>query len=344
MSVQYFLGANSAYGFYSLYDGFASDAGDRIKLIKGGPGCGKSSFMRAIAAAGKEHGFEVEYILCSGDPDSLDGIYFPELGLGYADATAPHALEPRHFAYDSCYVNLGAFCSDVDDDGIPQLYAKYREMYTCAYSYLAAAGSVLSVKIPEIFGKTTVSGVISCAKSAAKLTADAAPRGDGREYKRFIRCIGCRGVSDPYDTVSELCKQTYLVDDRFGLEDIYFKELQKQLGGKVICCPSPLLPERTEAILLPDDGIAFVSASLMPTAKAKRRIRLSALVPSGVIAAHADELRRRDELKDSLISQAVAYLEKAKRCHDELEAAYRDSVDFDALDAFTADEIRLVFD
>ena len=74
MAVEFFLGANSAHGFHSLYGDFASSPGDCLRLIKGGPGCGKSSFMRKLAESAEAHGFEVVYILCSGDPESLDGV------------------------------------------------------------------------------------------------------------------------------------------------------------------------------------------------------------------------------------------------------------------------------
>lgn len=343
MSVEFFLGANSAAGFYSLYDGFATDKGDRLKLIKGGPGCGKSGFMRKLANKAESRGFAVEYILCSGDPSSLDGVYFPELKLGYADATAPHILEPRFFGFDSCYVNLGAFCRDYDDERIPALTESYRKMYSCAYSYLAAAGSVSAAEIPEIYGKTTVSGVISCARSMAN-TVEAEPCCEGsRVIKRFIRSIGCTGELVLENTVAELCKQIYLIDDRLGLEDIYFKALLPRLSGRVIVCPSPLLPERIDALLLPDRGIAFAAASLMPKLRPVRRVRLSALVPKEIIARHADELRRRDELASALTAQAVVYLEKAKRYHDELEGCYHDTVCFEALDEFTESELREIF-
>ena len=39
-------------------------------------------------------GYDAEYILCSGDPDSLDAVIIPSLKLAWADGTAPHALEP----------------------------------------------------------------------------------------------------------------------------------------------------------------------------------------------------------------------------------------------------------
>lgn len=53
--------------------------------------------MRHIGEAAEKEGLEVEYILCSGDPDSLDGVYIPALRLGYADGTAPHILDPACF-------------------------------------------------------------------------------------------------------------------------------------------------------------------------------------------------------------------------------------------------------
>ncbi len=343
MSVKFFLGANSAEGFKSLYDGFASDKGDRLRLIKGGPGCGKSCFMRRLAAVAEEKGFSVEYILCSGDPNSLDGIYFPEMRLGYADATAPHILEPRHFGYDSHYVNLGQFCSELDDDRIPKLTEKYRDMYKAAYGYLAAAGNVKSAEISELLSKTTISGVKSCAKSAAKLSTDFGGNSNRVRYDRYIHSIGCEGETVLTETATELCKQIYLIDDRLGLSHIYFEELVAQLGGRLICCMSPLLPERIEAVILPDEGLGFIAASLMPSLRPKRRVRLDALVPKDVLSSCRDKLRRRDELAAALIKEAVRYLESAKKYHDELEALYRDAMDFDALDDFTEAEINALF-
>ena len=42
--IQYFLGANSPQGFYSLYDQLLpTETANAIYIIKGGPGCGKST-------------------------------------------------------------------------------------------------------------------------------------------------------------------------------------------------------------------------------------------------------------------------------------------------------------
>ena len=92
----YFLGANAYSGFYSLYDGLTSPAaGDFLYVIKGGPGGGKSTFMRCLGQAMQDRGVETEYIHCSADPDSLDGVKFPALHVAYVDGTAPHDAAPH---------------------------------------------------------------------------------------------------------------------------------------------------------------------------------------------------------------------------------------------------------
>ena len=43
--VYFFLGANSEEGFFSLYDQLLGGRLDDLMILKGGPGCGKSTFI-----------------------------------------------------------------------------------------------------------------------------------------------------------------------------------------------------------------------------------------------------------------------------------------------------------
>ena len=97
--VKYFLGSNSAAGFFSLYDQLIDlEQARRVYILKGGPGCGKSTLMGMVGQNMEEMGTTVEYILCSGDPDSLDGVVFPELGVALVDGTAPQGSGPKSTA------------------------------------------------------------------------------------------------------------------------------------------------------------------------------------------------------------------------------------------------------
>lgn len=91
ITLRFLLGANTPQGFVSRFDQLADvDEGWRTLVIKGGPGSGKSTMMKKIAAElQKKHG-TIEMIHCSSDVDSVDGVIIPALKLAIADGTPPH--------------------------------------------------------------------------------------------------------------------------------------------------------------------------------------------------------------------------------------------------------------
>ena len=140
---RYFLGGNTASGFVSFYGQFCRGPEDFLWVIKGGPGCGKSSFMKTIGRAAENAGLDVEYVLCSGDPASVDGVYLPALHIGYADGTAPHVLEAVTPGAAGLYLDLGQFYDVAalrpKREALAALTEKYRAQYAIAYKALAEA-------------------------------------------------------------------------------------------------------------------------------------------------------------------------------------------------------------
>lgn len=88
-----FPGGNTCRGFYSFYDYIIGSEAARIFVIKGGPGVGKSSFMRFIANEFVENGYDVELHHCSSDNNSLDGVVIPAAKVALIDGTAPQRAE-----------------------------------------------------------------------------------------------------------------------------------------------------------------------------------------------------------------------------------------------------------
>ncbi|MBE6561981.1 MAG: hypothetical protein E7662_12740, partial [Ruminococcaceae bacterium] len=71
----YFAGANTADGFIGAYPAFINErALDRLYILKGGSGTGKSTLIKTCAARAEEAGAEVTLLLCSSDPSSADAI------------------------------------------------------------------------------------------------------------------------------------------------------------------------------------------------------------------------------------------------------------------------------
>ncbi|UJL45368.1 hypothetical protein KFZ58_13245 [Virgibacillus sp. NKC19-16] len=65
-----------------------------VYFIKGRAGTGKSTFMKKIAKACEEHGFDIEMYHCSFDPNSIDMVLVRALDFCIFDSTDPHEFFP----------------------------------------------------------------------------------------------------------------------------------------------------------------------------------------------------------------------------------------------------------
>ncbi len=343
---QFFLGANTGAGFASLYEEFARpETGAFLWYIKGGPGNGKSTLMRRAAERAESAGLAVEYLLCSGDPTSLDGIYIPEKKLGYVDATSPHVQEPPIPGASGKYLDLGGFYRAVPPEKrarLGGLYDAYRREYARSYDLLRAAMLVSPGGIPDLGIAEAEERVRAQALGFADKALKAGA--DNSEQRRFLSAYTCLGPVLLSGTAAQL-GSVYTLDNELGLVDTFLRavlEKARALGTRRIVCPDPLDPARLSALLLPECGVSLVAVSgdFRFDGAVRRRFRLDA-VP--LTEAQRREVRRAGALRRSLTAYAVEALQKAKALHDELETEYHPFVDFRALTRFEEKHLRKVF-
>ncbi|WP_339177841.1 hypothetical protein [Oceanobacillus sp. FSL W7-1293] len=65
-----------------------------VFYVKGRAGTGKSTFMKKVASACIEYGYDTEIYHCSFDPNSIDMVLVPDLDFCIFDSTDPHEFFP----------------------------------------------------------------------------------------------------------------------------------------------------------------------------------------------------------------------------------------------------------
>jgi hypothetical protein len=337
---KYFLGANTPGGFYSLYDGFVDTAvKDTLYIIKGGPGCGKSSFMNRIASELARAGKSVEYIHCSGDPDSLDAVYFPELRLGYVDGSAPHIIEPRYPGTAERFINLGIYYDAAalskKRAEIVAIMTAYKAAYDRAYSLISAAEATtrdmylpLLTKSVKDRIRSRASGIISREIRGTGL--------HGEVKKRFLGALTCSGRITFFDTVETLAKCVYAIDNEYGFAPILLSAIAdaaKDRNLTIILCPNPICPDSAEHLLIPELSLAFVSqtAKTPYPGEIYRHLRLDALIDIHSERAMRSGLRSCAKIASLLEREAISKLHEARSLHDDLEAVYNPHVEFEGV-------------
>ena len=325
-----FLGANSFEGFHSLYETYiAAIEPARVFVLKGGAGCGKSGFLRRIAAAAEQRGLQAERILCSGDPDSLDGVWIPDRGLAVFDGTAPHVLEPPQVGHQGFYLDLSRFYRP----GVPPLRPlerAYREHYRRAYLYLSAAGSIADVcPLPE----SAEAAIRSRARSLALRLLKPKSREPGTLRRYYTDAFTCLGSVTLSDTRASLAPQRISLTGGPDAADAFLSEVLKigqARGHSAVACPDPLDPRKLAHVLFPEIGLGFTVGA------GSRKIHLEKMLN----ASDGEWSRARKESagqQTALLQKAQKELQLAKLAHDRLEAAVHPYVDFDAVTALAED-------
>lgn len=348
MESVFFLGVCTPRGFVSRYDSLLDEV-RYLTVIKGGPGCGKSTLMRAIGRAAQARGLDVSYILCSSDPDSLDGVILPQLSAAWVDGTAPHVVEPRLCGGSMNYLNFGAFYDSAamqeKEEEIRRVQRKNAAQYPHLTACLAAAdalqGGIRLVTDTPAY-REEMAAIAECvALSSVKAAGDP----QTRSSRRFLSAVTPKGLYFCRDTPAALCSRVYVLRDDYGLAPLLLEVLQTRaqaLGHTCIACYSPLLPEgQPSHLLIPSADAAVVSESALLPYGAPNfcRIDLNSTLPPKTRAS----LEFYTKTTAALLEQAVVHSRRAKQYHDRLEALCKPFVDFAAVDRMTKRTLREVF-
>lgn len=343
-----FLAANSPNGFTSFFDELYNPYRScRAYIIKGGPGTGKSSLMKKLAAAAEEKGLEVVYVYCSSDPESLDGIIIPSLSVSVADGTSPHVLEPKFPGACENILNLGAFWNEnrlfENADKIRSLTLENSIFHRRSTRFLSAAGALVEENarlLSFAVDGEKVDGFARrfCAREKLKKRS-AVP---GKKLNCFLSGITPQGNIFFEETVKACATRVFAFEDEYGaVSPLLFERIGEaaSLGGfDVVFCHCPLRPKLCEHLLIPELSLALVtlkSSHNINDLSISRTVRSKRFLNEELFRTHRRRLALNSRLSKQLTESSVEMLQNAKLLHDELEGYYIKSMDFDSLNEFS---------
>ena len=352
----YFPGNNTPQGFFSYYRYILEQReANRLICLKGGPGTGKSTFLKKVGFQLEQAGEEVDYLHCSADEHSLDGILLPKQKIAFVDGTSPHIIDPITPGAVDYIINFGDFWNDKSIAEEKEKIITYNETssywYRVAYHYLEAAKAILNnlamiqeagIEVSEIY----------------KLAADIIGREyrqydislkSGRLKKFFATGITPAGNVNYIKTLLKPAKRIYLISVPEGYPNTSFMQvlmegaLYRGFDVEAFYCPmNPAV--KVEHMVIPELEIAFATINKWHDIEPweisdeegteKDIILLDINDYQSVYFAekNASTVDRLSRYYRLLIDEGIRALSKAKENHDLVEQLYLKNMDFDKVD------------
>jgi len=354
----FFPGNNTPKGFFSYYGYILSQQeANRIYCIKGGPGVGKSSFMKSIAQVFTNEGEDIDYLHCSSDPNSLDGIVLKKRKVSFIDATAPHVIDPVTPGAVDSIIHLGDFWNE---EGIRKNRAaviakneEYKKWFGRAYYYLRASENMhelLNSIYDEALEKAELYKITAQIVSE-ELTHKEISLNLGKVKKFFASAITPLGninyLSTLVDNVDKIYR--FKVPEGYSASEILriFSEGAVFRGFNVEEYYCPIKPEtKIEHLIIPKLRLAFVTENrfhkltFANNCKDKQSILfdLSEIMDMNHIRRNLTLVEATLFYMEEMLRKTVKCIENAKREHDILEKFYIPNMDFKKIDTLR-DEI-----
>lgn len=332
----FFAGANTSEGFVADYGELLSeDTFEKIYIIKGGSGTGKSTLIRKCAKTGENCHANITYILCSSDPDSLDGIIIEKDGkkIAVIDGTAPHVKDPEYAGACGEIVNFGDHWDSSILEGnkaaIAELIKEKKMSFKRAYTYLSAAGEIVEMQ-EGIAGQCLDRKKME--KAISRMISNIGLNKSGSKGKiSYRRTCGITMKGMIRLSTFECCKTVFGICDCSFISLLFYNALLKALrdyGLDVEVSVSPLggiceirIPMYETAFVPKNEGIVY-----------DKIINLRRFAKKEELAKTKERRIFSGKCLSAMLEGACESMSKVKDLHFSLEKIYFSAMDFEGID------------
>ncbi len=349
MSKSFFAASNSADGFKNYFDKIFCVA-DKLYIVKGGPGTGKSTLMRCVSERAEAKGFEVENYFCSSDHTSLDGVLV-KTGDGYMgviDGTPPHLYAEKAPGAVEEIINTGLFWNSEylsENRGIIRnLCLEKSQAYANAYLYLRVCG-----ELRRIYNAHAVK---SCTDEVLKRIFEQVSDGTTGSEKNagtpvLIDGIGMLGRWH-FDTFEKIAERIYPISDCFAQRFFdYCIDRAKSFGVRIRICYNPIYYGETDGIYFEENRTWVVRGGMSKSEKSKYSEKIIFTELSDDLNLSRNEREECNHclsMSEECIRRAEVWFAKAGEHHFSLEEIYKSAMDFDALGKYVDEFCKRLFE
>ncbi len=345
MIKNYFAEGNTSLGFYSLFEDAVKGL-ERLYILIGGPGTGKSTIMKDIGELMSNEGFDVDYYHCSLDKNSLNGVIIPTIKLGVIDGTTPHLLTPKYPGIVEEIINLGEYWDTniirKNRLHIVKLTNDIKDKTNQAYEQFADA-KLIHDEWEQIYLSSM--NFNKANQITEEFIKDIFCKEVKREHKPvskniFFGSATSEGYVHYIENITENIKKRYIIKGRPGTgKSTMMKKIGKhaeKLGLSVEYYPCGFDPNSIDMVLIPSLSIAVVDGTaphvINPSRANDEIIDMFALcINPKVEIENEKELNSIETRYRIKMTIATNYLKEAKKANDKLKAHYIKAMDFEAI-------------
>ena len=334
----YFPGGNTPEGFFSFYQEILDTPSSRktkkpkkLAVIKGGPGTGKSTFLKSLGKTLGERGEQVTYLHCSSDPDSLDGIFLPGHNSAVIDGTAPHMTDAKLPGVYDTVLNFCDFIGEISEkkEALSES-KKASSLFLEGYCYLKSAKALLTLMHTRSEEQLLEDEIRMFALDIAKRVSTFSA--DGFYKKAFLSAVTAKGFCN---FLKENLENYYTLSIEAEVGDASYRLMQEVAAAcrlrnvDMIVCPCPMNPHQIEHLLFPSANLALVTSNVYHSYSGADEI-----VSFGDFLKHRISGRTPQLMYDGILHLATKAFSDAIEHHNRLETLYQSVTDYSKIDNF----------
>ncbi|MBP5245317.1 MAG: hypothetical protein J6036_02545 [Clostridia bacterium] len=353
--LNFFAAANTYDGFLSFFSEiFDTEELQKLVVLKGGPGVGKSTLMKNIAKKARESGLTPVCYHCSSDPFSLDGVLVKEKSFAVIDGTAPHTFEPKYAGAKGKILNLGeAWNTSVlerEKAKITSLSSEKDDCFRRAYALFAAAENVIK---DEMSISEKCIDKEKAYRACDKFSSKHFKNGSFHTKVRHVitNALGKEGRVRFFTPENE-SENKYFVKDVKKTSHFFFSLLYENALGRVdemyVGCDE-LNPQRINCLYFPSLSLCVslhddeYCLELEKQSKDYKIINLGRFFDLVSYRKSRSKYRFAEKCEKSLMKEAFSELNSAGILHAKLEEIYGEATDYEKITLYSEKLMKELF-